>query len=60
MAAKDKRVKNNNIVSGRKIPKNQENPDSYLNKTPLWGFNKCDRTHEKWALRDCTDIYGVI
>lgn len=61
MASKDKKfVKTKSDITGNKVPKNIEDPDSYLKKTPVWVFKRCDREHEKWSLNKCDNFYEDI
>lgn len=56
MSTKDKKVKREKLVTGAKIPKNKENPDTYLDKTPVWVFRRCDRESEKWNICECENF----
>ena len=57
---KHKSIKHSVKVEGKKIPKNIEDPNSYLKKKPVWVFNRCDRTHDKWSLKKCRNLYEEI
>lgn len=61
MAGNKKRTPNHEQdVSGRKQPKNYENPDSWLGKKPTWRFSTCDQDVEKWNVLKCTNFHGDI
>ncbi len=60
MAKKDKNIRSNKKIEGKKIPKHQIDPDGYFSKTPVWVFSKSDRTYGKWGLNNCDDFYNII
>lgn len=53
-------VRQKEYVSDKKIPKNIEDPDRYLQKNPIWAFQRCDLEHERWSIKNCGDFYGEI
>lgn len=57
---KNKRVQHNKDVNGIKIPKNTVDPDSYLRKMPVWVFNRCDRSYDKWSIYHCKNFCSDI
>lgn len=53
------KIDSNINISGKRTPKNRENPDSYLSMHPSWKFSKSDLQHEKWSLLK-SDFFNEI
>lgn len=61
MGTHKKVVRQKEQAHNSKIPINIENPDGYLKKHPIWAFQHCDMSHEKWSIKNCAEFYdGII
>lgn len=60
MAKKNKRPGQRERVENNKKPRNIENPNSWLSKTPSWVFSKHDFQHSNWSLKCCDDLFEDI
>lgn len=58
---KDKKiVRQKEQVRGEKKPKKVEDPEGYLKEHPVWAFQHCDQTHERWSIGKNPTIYEDI
>lgn len=55
-----KKVRQKESAENRKLPKNIENPEGYLKKHPVWAFQYCDLSHDKWSITKCNSFYDDI
>ncbi len=46
--------------SPKKKPKSQENPNSYMQKNPVWSFKRADNNYSKWGLKHSEELYRKV
>lgn len=46
--------------SSPKATRKQEDRNSYLQKNPTWKFQRADKKHERWSMKNCPDFCADI
>ena len=55
-----KKVSQRENVSGRKAPRQAEQPEAFFQMYPTWSFKLLDVNHEKWSFTSANDLYRDI